>query len=152
MSDDQIELSAADVPADVPSRDTLVQLCDTAGYCQNGICIEVAGRPRFWGEYGAAITLGEARTQKQVAEIANADPEGVVGVPDVYLVFSRGNCRYIVMQHVEGVTVGSRQSSSGKYAEDDLKAVVAAVEWLLTLRMPADTPPSGPRRWRTHRS
>ena len=141
MSVEEVEYYAADAPTDLPSRDTIVQQCAAAGYCQNGICFEVEGIPRFWIKYGGAITLGEARTQVQVAEIVNADPATVVRVPNVYLVFLRGRCRYIVMQHVAGDTVASRRLSTGKYAKGDLAAVTAAVKQLINIRMPVGTNP-----------
>jgi hypothetical protein len=92
-------------------------------------------------KYGAGLTLGEARTQNQVSQIMNVDPESVVCVPEVYLFFLRGQCRYIVMEYVEGMTVESRQQTKGKYAEGDLEAVAAAFKQLTNLRVPADTSP-----------
>jgi serine/threonine protein kinase len=148
LADDQTELYVADVPQDLPSYDTIVKLCAAAGYNKNGISIEVAGNPRFWVKYGSGVTLGEARTQNQVAQIVNVDPESVVGVPEVYLFFLRGRCRYLVMEYVDGLTVESRQQTKGKYAEGDLEAVAAAFKQLTNLRVPADTSPgpvgSGP--------
>jgi hypothetical protein len=141
MSIEKVEYHAVDAPADLPSRDTIIRDCAAAGYCQNGICFKVEGIPRFWIKYGVGITLGEARTQHQVAQIVNADPATVVRVPDVYLVFLRGRCRYIVMQHVAGDTVASRRLSTGKYAKGDLAAVAAAVKQLVSIRVPAGTPP-----------
>lgn len=141
MSDDQTELYVADVPQDLPSHDTIVKLCAAAGYSKNGISIEVAGNPRFWVKYGAGVTLGEARTQNQVAQIVNVDPESIVGVPEVYLFFLRERCRYIVMEYVEGMTVESRQQTKSKYAEGDLEAVAAAFKQLTNIRVPADTSP-----------
>jgi hypothetical protein len=76
-----------------------------------------------------------------VAQIVNAGPASVVGVPEVYLVFSCERCRYIFMQHVVGSTVASRRSSKGKYAEGDLAAVAAAVMQLTSIHVPANTPP-----------
>jgi hypothetical protein len=70
-------------------------------------------------KYGAAITLGEARIQKEVADIVSPDP-CVVGVPEAQLVFLRGWRRCIIMQHVECMTVESRQPTTGKYAKGDL--------------------------------
>jgi hypothetical protein len=69
----------------------------------------------------------------------NADPATVVRVLDVYLVFLRGRCRYVVMQHVAGDTVANRRLSTGKYI--DLAAVAAAVKQLVSIRVPAGTPP-----------
>ena len=140
MLDEQVEYSA-NVPADLPSRDTIAHLCSIAGYNRNGVSIEIAGKPLYWVKYGVCIAVGEGRTQAQVAGIVNADPVSIVHVPEVYLIFSRAPLRYIVMQYVEGSTVGNRMSGAGKYEKDDLKAVAAAVKRLTDIRMPADTPP-----------
>jgi hypothetical protein len=141
MSSDQVEYHAADPPADLPSCDTIVQQCAAAGFRQNGICFEVEGSPRFWIKYSDDITLGEALTQNQVAQILNADPTSVVRVPEVYFVFSRQPYRYIVMQHVAGDTVASRQLREGKYVKGDVAAVAAAVKQLTSIRVPAGTSP-----------
>lgn len=141
MSGDQVEYHTVDAPADLPSCDSIVQLCDAAGFCQNGVCFEIEGTPRFWIKYGFGITLGEALTQDQVAKIVNADPATVVRVPEVYFVFLRERCRYIVMQHIAGDTVASRQLRPGKYLKEDVSAVAAAVKQLIGIRAPAGTPP-----------
>jgi hypothetical protein len=43
MSVEKVEYHAADAPADLPSRDTIIRDCAAAGYCQNGICFKVEG-------------------------------------------------------------------------------------------------------------
>jgi hypothetical protein len=141
MSADQVEYCAVGVPADIPSSDSIVQLCNAVGFRQSGTCFEIDGSPRFWIKYGNHINLGEARTQDQVARIVNIEPASTVRVPEVYFVFSREGCRYIVMQYIAGDTVMSRQLRPGKFAKDDVLAVAAAVERLIDIRMPADTPP-----------
>lgn len=150
VDQDKVEYYAPGAPTDLPSRNTIAQHCASAqaGYSQNGISFEVGGIPRFWIKYGfvRGITLGEALTQDQVAKIVNADPASasVVRVPEVYLVFLRHVCRYIVMQHVAGDTVESRWLSTGKsYREgaSDLAGVVAAVKRLISICVPSDTRP-----------
>jgi len=76
-----------------------------------------------------------------VAQIVNADPASVVRVPEVYFVFLRGRCRYVVMQYVAGDTVTSRRLKEGKYVEGDVTAIAAAVKQLFKLRVPVGTPP-----------
>jgi hypothetical protein len=141
MSINKIEHRASDLPADLPPLDRIVQHCADAGYRQNGTYFAVEGIPRFWIKYGTDITLGEALTQDQVAQIVNADPTSVVRVPQVYLVFLRERCRYIVMQYIAGDTVARRQPSPSRYAKGDVAAVAAAVKQLIDLRVPAGTPP-----------
>jgi hypothetical protein len=141
MSINKIEHRASDLPADLPPLDRIVQHCADAGYRQNGTYFAVEGIPRFWIKYGTNITLGEALTQDQVAQIVNADPTSVVRVPQVYLVFLRERCRYIVMQYIAGDTVARRQPSPSRYAKGDVASVAAAVKQLIDLRVPAGTPP-----------
>jgi hypothetical protein len=71
----------------------------------------------------------------------NAGPASVVRVPEVYFVFSRQRRRYIVMQHIAGDTVASRQLREGKYVKGDVAAVAAAVKQLINIRVPAGTSP-----------
>ncbi|KAH8824854.1 hypothetical protein DL96DRAFT_1530672 [Flagelloscypha sp. PMI_526] len=142
MSDTKVEYSTAPAPKDLPSFDDIVQSCAAAGFNRNGVCIQVAEKARFWVKYGRSLTLGEGLTQAQVADIVNADSENIVRVPDVYLIFLHGRFRYIVMQFVEGETVGKRKSSNmGEYREEEVQAVVAAVKALTALKMPPSTPP-----------
>ena len=90
MSVEEVEYYAAGAPAGLPSRDSIIQHCAAAVYCHNGVCFKIEGIPQFWVKYGIGITLGEARTQDQVAQIVNADPASVVHVPKVYLVLFVG--------------------------------------------------------------
>ena len=136
----QIEFHVEDAPVNLPSCDSIVQHCDAAGYRQNGICFEIEGIPQFWIKYGSRHTLGEALTQNQVAQIVNANPEGVVRVPEVYFVFTRETRRYIVMQHVAGESVEERLKAK-KSVKADLAAVAAAIKQLISIRAPAGTSP-----------
>ena len=109
---------------------------------QNGVCIQVAGKPRFWVKYGEDyIIRGEGCTQAHVARVVNANPESVVCVPEVYLGFSRGRRGYIVMDYVQGTTLAERKSPTENYYKNDIKAVAAAVQQLTDIKMPAGTPP-----------
>ena len=137
MADEEIWRSA-NAPADLPTLDDIVKSCADAGFNRNGVCIEVLGKPRFWAKYGGSVIRGEGLTQAHVAGIVNADPVRVVRVPEVYLIFSREECGYIVMELVEGTTFAKR---TGKYGKDDIKAVAAAVRRLTDIKMPAGTAP-----------
>jgi hypothetical protein len=99
------------------------------------------GFPRYWVKYGD-LTVGEGLTQDYVARIVNTDPSSTFRVPEVFVIFSLGWCRYIVMEFVSGKTVADRKSlTTGKYQEGDPKAAVSAVRQLIELRVPAGTPP-----------
>jgi hypothetical protein len=140
MADEEIWRSA-NAPEDLPTLDDIVKSCADAGFNRNGVCIEVLGKPRFWAKYGVYVTRGEGRTQAYVAGIVNADPVRVVRVPEVYLIFSRDSCGYIVMEFVEGTTFAKRKSGTGQYERDEMRAVADAVCRLVEIKMPADTAP-----------
>jgi hypothetical protein len=138
---DRVWLSA-NVPARFPTHDEIVQSCDRAGFNRNGVCIRVAGKPRYWVKYGRNYLIrGEGRTQAHVAGIVNANPASAVRIPNVYLGFSRVNRGYIVMDFVPGATLAQRKSPTGSYNKNDIKAVVAAVQQLINIKMPAGTAP-----------
>ncbi|THH13320.1 hypothetical protein EUX98_g9739, partial [Antrodiella citrinella] len=124
----------ANVPEDLPSRDIIVERCAACDWRENGICYEVAGIPQFWIKYGGLILRGEGLS----ARLVNVNPASVVNVPEVYLMFSRAECRYIVMQYVEGST---SRVVNGEYPERDVEAVAAALVQLTSIRVPADTQP-----------
>jgi len=143
MEDDKIWYSAnVPWPADFPTHDDIAKACAKSGFNRNGVCIRVAGKPRLWVKYGHSTNLrGEGRTQAHVAKIVNANPAGVVRVPDVHLGFSRKGCEYIVMDFVQGVTLEQCKSPNGGYYKKDLEAVAAAFWQLTEIKMPADTAP-----------
>ena len=148
----KMEHSAKDLPANLPSQDSIVQYCAAAGYRHS----QHGGFPQFWIKYGTGITvtLGEVLTQDQVARIVKTrtrtrtpgcgcEPSSfqLVRVPEVYLVFSRESCRYIAMQYVAGDTVARGQPRAGRYAEGDVAALPAAIKRPISLGVPADTSP-----------
>jgi hypothetical protein len=141
MADDQVWHSA-NVPADFPTHDCIVNSCVEAGFNRNGVCIQVAGKPRFWVKYGDnSVIRGEGRTQAHVAGVVNANPASVVCVPEVYLGFSRENRGYIVMDFVQGTTLAQRKSPKGSYYKNDIKVVAAALQQLIDIKMPTGTAP-----------
>lgn len=138
--EDTIDYSVPDLPADIPSRDAIVELCEASGFCTNGVGIPISGNIKYWVKYGSEVQRGEALTQAHVAEIVAATRGSVVSVPTVYLAFSRGRLRYIVMEYIDGRPVADPKVSPEQYKED-VKAVAAAVKQLVGIRAPADTQP-----------
>ncbi|KAF9043821.1 hypothetical protein BDZ89DRAFT_1008777 [Hymenopellis radicata] len=143
MSPDPFEFRAPSLPADLPPREQIVQLCAEAGFRQNGISFPSTSSPRFWIKYGdhRTLTLGEALTQHAVAQVVNAEASSVVRVPEVYIVFVDQSFRYIIMQYITGATVASRQPSPTSYVPGDVEAVAAAYSRLVSLRVSADSAP-----------
>ena len=64
-----------------------------------------------------------------------------VRVPEVYLGFSRGEDGYIAMDFVQGVRIAQRKAPKGNYYEEDIEVVVAVVQQLVDIEMPAGTAP-----------
>ena len=121
MTGEEVEY-LGNVPEDLPPLDDIVKTCTSAGsrFYRDGVCIKVAGKPRFWTKYGDAIIKGEGLTQAHVANIVNADLESVVRVPEVYVIFSRKEYRFIVMEFVEGTTFENRKSADGRYDRGEI--------------------------------
>ena len=126
----QVIWRSTNAPKDLPTFDSIIKACGFAGFSRNGVSLLVAGQPRFWVKYSVYDIKGEGLTQAHVAEIVNADPEPVVRVPGVYLIFSHAGVTYIVMQLVEGMTMAQSLSKSknGGYKRKHMKAVAAAVQ------------------------
>jgi hypothetical protein len=74
-------------------------------------------------------------------QASNADPASIVRVPEVHLGFSRGRRGYIVMDFVQGATIETRKSPEGDHDKKDIKAVAAAVQQLINIKMPPGTAP-----------
>ena len=141
MADDQVWYSA-NIPTDFPTHDDIFNACVIAGNYRNGVCIRVASKRRFWVKYGEdSLMRAEGCTQAHVAGIVNANPASVVCVPKVYLVFSRDGLGYIVMDFVQGTTLAERKSPRGFYYKNDIKAVAAAFQQLIDIKMPPGTAP-----------
>nr|VWO99154.1 Protein kinase domain-containing protein [Ganoderma boninense] len=133
---------SADLPAGFPTRNRIVRSCDRAGFNRNGVYIQVEGKPRYWVKYGRrSLIRSEGRTQARVAGVVNANPANAFRIPHVYLGFSRGKRGYIVMDFVLGATIAQRKLPNGSYDKKDIKAVAAAVQQLIDIRMPANTAP-----------
>ncbi|PIL29040.1 hypothetical protein GSI_09088 [Ganoderma sinense ZZ0214-1] len=138
---DRVWLSAQ-APEHFPTNDDIVKSCDKAGSNRNGVCIRGGGKRRYWVKYGRdSLIRGEGRTQASVATMVNANPASAVRVPYVYRGFSRGNRGYIVMDYVQGATPAQRKSPAGYYQKKDIQAVAAALQQLISIRMPTGTAP-----------
>jgi len=78
MANDQV-WHLANIPAGSPTHDNMVNSCAKAGSNRNGVCIRVAGEPRFWVKYVKdSVIRGEGHTQAHVAGIVNANGNDVV--------------------------------------------------------------------------
>jgi hypothetical protein len=136
MADDQV-WHPANVPADFPTHDCIVNSCVKAGFSRNGVCIRVAGKPRFWVKYGNnSVIRGEGL--RRLTWLGSRTPTLRASFASP---ISRGSRGYIVMDFVQGTTLAQRKSPKGNYYKNDIKAVAAAVQQLTDIKMPAGTAP-----------
>jgi hypothetical protein len=121
---------------DLPSRDTIVTLCEAAGYNCSGIpiCNQPSGPIIAWVKYGPTVTMAEALTQDYVARFLIANSTTDVRVPRVYAAFSRDTSNsaigYIVMQYIDAPGCG----------EGDHQLVARAVQTLIGVEGPSSAP------------
>ncbi|TRM70298.1 hypothetical protein BD626DRAFT_26966 [Schizophyllum amplum] len=142
MEEDEIWHPADANTGDLPTHDGIVLLCREANFLRNGVCVQVAGNPRFWVKYSdRSLIRSEGRTQAYVANIVNNNPASVFHIPNVHLGFSRGTRGYIAMDFVQGTTIAQRKALKGGYLVDDKIAVAAAIQQLISIKVPATTAP-----------
>lgn len=121
----QLDILVEDRPTGLPSPLEVVRLCNDVGYSMNGIPFPSPDCPIACIKYGFSITMGEARTQHEIAQIVNALPETAVRVPRVYLAFVHNNVGYIVMEYIAGCTVQQLSEHPGTFRKSIPRAVTA---------------------------
>ncbi|KAK0496103.1 hypothetical protein EDD18DRAFT_1353724 [Armillaria luteobubalina] len=120
----------------IPSRETIVAVCQEAGYECRGIPLRnhPSGPIVAWVKYGANVTIAEALTQDWVAKYLSADPAARVRVPRVHMVFSIDNPEYcigyIVMEYI----------GAPDCDKSDYQLVSGAVEKLISIPGPTSAP------------
>jgi hypothetical protein len=121
---------------DLPSHETIVALCDAAGYDCTGIPLRShsSGPIIAWVKYGYYRTIAEALTQDYVAKVLNSRRVTDVRVPRVYQFFETegplSGTGYIVMEYIEAEDCGKK----------DHKLVAKAVQTLISVKGPNSTP------------
>ncbi|KAI0277196.1 hypothetical protein BGY98DRAFT_1177311 [Russula aff. rugulosa BPL654] len=96
----------------LPSRETIVTLCQAAGYDRTGIplCNQPNGPIIAWVKYGQSVHMAEALTQDYVARFLIDNSLAGVRVPRVYAAFERDTpvcvIGYIVMQYIDAPDCG----------------------------------------------
>jgi len=85
----------------------------------------------IWVKFGRTITMGEARTQRFVAQYLEAhNVAAAVRAPRVYLAFTWGNFGFIVSEYIDGPMCDN----------SDIALVAAAVQTLIKIPSPSLTP------------
>jgi hypothetical protein len=96
----------------LPSHDTIVALCQAAGYERTGIPLHNPsdGLIIAWVKYGTNVAIPEALTQDYVAKSLIANSAADVRVPRVYAAFSRTgpdwDIGYIIMEYIDAPDCG----------------------------------------------
>jgi len=122
----------------LPSHDTIVALCQAAGYQRTGISLHdpSSGLIIAWVKYGANVAMAEALTQDYVAKYLIANSAADVRVPRVYAAFSRTgpdwdwDIGYIIMEYIDAPDCG----------EEDYKLAAKAVQKLISIKGPNAAP------------
>jgi hypothetical protein len=113
----------------LPSRETIVALCQEAEYKCRGIPLRNQDSESIvaWVKYGGDVEMPEALTQDWVAKFLSTNPEAGVRVPRVYTAFwsdeSGFRTGYIVMEYIDAPDCD----------EGDEQLVAGAVQTLISI-------------------
>jgi hypothetical protein len=128
-------------PANIPSYETIIKQCfdlrpgQVTAINTSGVRIILDKRSDtevsdIWVKFGSDITMGEAKTQRFVAQYLESNNIAAVGAPRVYLAFTWDRFGFIVTKYIDGQTCG----------DSDIPLVAAAVKHLITIPSPSPTP------------
>ena len=129
----------------LPSTNEIIALCREKGVNCNGFTYPPNRKPIAYIKYGPTVTVGEMRTQRYVynvfKQMINASESGVK-VPEVYRAFACGSWCYMVMEYIDGQTVGALlQSSSAEKKDWIYDQVAKAIRQLLHVPVPSGSRP-----------
>ncbi|KIY48815.1 hypothetical protein FISHEDRAFT_14308, partial [Fistulina hepatica ATCC 64428] len=119
-----------------PSKDQIIRLCSEKGFNSNGLTYPPNERPIAYIKYGIAVTMGEAQAQLLAFQSS-------ARVPRIYHAFEHDQVTYIVMEYIDGTTVGDWL----RVHRDDIDRdwihgeVANAVSQMLGFAVPKDAPP-----------
>ncbi|KAG8983778.1 hypothetical protein FRB90_005768 [Tulasnella sp. 427] len=135
----------ADKPTNIPSYETIIEQCFNLGP-QQATDINISGVrialnktsdrdvSNIWVKSGRNVTMGEARTQRFVAQYLQANNNPAVRAPRVYLAFTWGSFGFIVAEYIDGQM----------YDNSDTALVATAVQALITIPNPSPNLTPGP--------
>ena len=128
----QVAIENPDAPAWLPTPNIIVRKCRSRAKDKISGFEEHSpnGSESVWIKHGSEVDLGEARTQKYIADIVNSDEKCIVRVPQVYCAFWHNEVGYLVMEYVPGRDCN----------DDDLEAVISAVQRLWAIESPTNAP------------
>lgn len=128
-------------PANIPDYKTIITQCPDLLHSQatatniSGVRFTLDKRSdldvrNIWVKFGRTITMGEANTQRFVAQYLQANNIPAVRAPRVYLAFTWGPFGYIVTEYIDGQICDN----------SDIPLVAAAVQALINIPSPSSTP------------
>lgn len=137
----QVFINDKGKPANIPDCATIITQCFELGPRQttatniSGVHIAVDKRSDgdisdIWVKSGRNVTMGEAMTQRFVAQYLQADNNHDVRAPRVYLAFTWGGVGYIVSEFIDGRMCNN----------SDTALVAAAVQALIAIPSPSSRP------------
>ncbi len=129
----------------LPSTNEIIALCHEKGVYCNGFTYPLNGKPIAYIKYGTSVTVGEMRTQRYVynafKQMINESGSGVKA-PEIYRAFACGSWCYLVMEYIDGQTVGKLlQGSSAEKKEWIYDQVAKAICQLLQVPVPSGSRP-----------
>ncbi|KAB5590066.1 hypothetical protein CTheo_6488 [Ceratobasidium theobromae] len=128
-------------PANIPSYETIIRKCpelrrsQTTAINVSGVRITLEKKSNLdasdiWVKSGYSITMGEALTQRFVAQYLEDNNITAVRAPRVYVAFTWCSIGYIVTEYIDG-----------KMCENsDTDLIAAAVRVLIDIPSPSSTP------------
>jgi hypothetical protein len=133
-------------PVNIPSYETIIKQCfdlcpgQVTAINTSGVRITLDKRSDtevsdIWVKFGSDITMGEAKTQRFVAQYLESNNIAAVRAPRVYLAFTWGRFGFIVTEYIDGQIC----------SDSDIPLVAAAVQYLITIPPSCHTPSSPTR-------
>ena len=129
----------------LPSTNEIIALCRDKGFKCNGFMYPPNGKPIAYIKYGYTVTIGEIRTQRYVynafQQMMDASDNGV-NAAEIYRAFECEGQAYMVMEYIDGQTVGALlQGSSAEKKNWIYDQVAKAVNQLLLVPVPSGSRP-----------
>ena len=143
MSDIRVAIDNPDSPTWLPPPSAIIARCREVGLIVPGFVEHSPdGSESVWIKQGILIAMGEARTQKFLADVVNSDENCVVRVPQVYRAFRDEERGYIVMEYIPGVTVMDYLKGAPEEEATIVKAVANVLARMFAIPAPPDQKPS----------
>ena len=137
----KVVIDAENKPENLPSFKDIIERCfaerprQSTAFNIHGVRLALDKRSSnevsdIWVKFGSNITMGEAKTQRFVAQHLEANDNPAVRAPRVYIAFTWCGIGFIVMEYIDGQICD----------DSDIALVAAAVQYLITIPSPTSAP------------